>query len=238
MGAGSPSSERITHCPTGQWYTDPMAESPLIDVVGSSASPSGDSAIPTIPLFNSDELDRNSEKWDGSKHTASRAKTKTGVWRRKRVAKSETEKGRDTHLGKGKYAKIGVAAANATFTLGVMTFGQEWQPRIVKLDDEHTIDEYTDVSVAYADFFAAKNIDDFPPGIALALALAFYALPRFAKPETQTKMSKMKNWVGKKLKWKRKNADTAGTHTDTGDNGLRKVDASASNVGPSAESKA
>lgn len=94
----------------------------------------------------------------------------------------------------------GIAAANMLTTLG-MTFGyDEWRP--IKQDG---IDEQQNLNTAFGDYFVAKNIDDFPPGLALTIAVCGYVLPRFTMPQTKERAGglylKIKKWyANRKLK--------------------------------------
>lgn len=96
----------------------------------------------------------------------------------------------------------GIAMANSLITLGTLVGGEEWQP--VK-NDEYGVDEKNHLENAFSDYCETKNIDDFPPGIALTIAVSGYILPRFTMPKTKAKVTKSGNiikkwWVNRKLK--------------------------------------
>jgi len=83
------------------------------------------------------------------------------------------------------------AAANLTFQLGLMLGGEEWQPTI-----DHTTghNEPLMLETAYKDYFISEGITDFPPGVALVMALGVYAGPRFLMPTTKTRLQKFTGW--------------------------------------------
>jgi len=49
-------------------------------------------------------------------------------------------------------------------------------------------DERKAVAEAYRDYFKASGIGDIPPGVALAIALSIYALPRAMEPEPRNRI--------------------------------------------------
>lgn len=81
--------------------------------------------------------------------------------------------------------------------LGIAVFGDEWQPR---KDDQ--IDEQAELAVYFEKYFEVKEINDIPPGAALALGLIGYGAVRMHLPKTQSRMSqilegaKIKIWQG------------------------------------------
>lgn len=80
--------------------------------------------------------------------------------------------------------QAGAACAGMIMQLGIMAGGEEWRP--IK-DDKIGIDEKFALENAFGDYFVAKNWADFPPGIALTVAVLGYALPRFTMPVTKEK---------------------------------------------------
>jgi hypothetical protein len=126
--------------------------------------------------------------------------TKTGAFAKKRGRKVNAEEtaqqkqeAKNALLELANKTDIAAkAAANLTFNLGVMSFGEEWQPEK---------DEALAVKEAYRNYFDAKGITDFPPGVALAITLGAYALPRLRHENTKSKLSRfvsgVKNWFGK-----------------------------------------
>ena len=87
-------------------------------------------------------------------------------------------------------------AADALILLGVQIGGEEWLPAV---NEEIGLDEKATLEMAFGDYFEAKNIADFPPGVALTIAVLGYAAPRFAKPKTQKRVGRLKGWVARKL---------------------------------------
>lgn len=98
--------------------------------------------------------------------------------------------------------QAGNAAANLLMTVGIITGGEEWQPRH---DVQSGLNEKLMLEQAFGDYFCAKGITDIPPGFALTFAIFGYALPRLTMPKTQTRMGKAKGaikkwWINRKLK--------------------------------------
>lgn len=101
----------------------------------------------------------------------------------------------------------GVATANLLITVGMSLGGEEWAP--VK-NTELGIDEKALLENAFADYYLATGKTDLPPGLALTVAVGSYALPRFSKPKTKTRLKILGVWLKQKWEnWKnRKQAKT------------------------------
>lgn len=94
----------------------------------------------------------------------------------------------------------GAGAAALLLVMGVGLGGEEWQPR---RDEKSGLDEKAMLECAFGDYFVANNMADLPPGWALTAAIGMYALPRFGMPKTQSRLAKVKNWIGAKIvQWK------------------------------------
>lgn len=96
----------------------------------------------------------------------------------------------------------GKAAANVFMGLGVALGGDEWKPIA---DKERGIDEREYLETVFADYFEATGKTDIPPGWALTIGVAGYALPRLGMPKTQARakgvFGKIKLWwINRKLK--------------------------------------
>ena len=114
----------------------------------------------------------------------------------------------------------GVVAGNSLILIAQGLGGEEWNP---KKDVEQGTDERLLLQTAFGDYFVAKGVTDFPPGIALVLAVGMYAAPRFTQPQTQ---SKIKNaWI--KTKDYLKRMRERGAQSGIRHNGERKDDTSA-----------
>lgn len=120
-------------------------------------------------------------------------------------------------------AVTGQAAASATFTIAMILGGDEWRP---KPPDKDGVDEAVLVADAYKDYFIAKNIVDFPPGVALSMALFYYAAPRFTQPTTQARTKRAWTWIKTKFRGMKK----SDARTDTRDDGERENDVSKKDV--------
>lgn len=90
----------------------------------------------------------------------------------------------------------GAGAANLMLMVSVALGGAEWHP--VK-DDKTGRDEKLMLETAFGDFFVSQGWQDLPPGWALAAACGMYALPRFAMPQTRTRMQRAKEWLWGKI---------------------------------------
>jgi hypothetical protein len=96
----------------------------------------------------------------------------------------------------------GTMAANLILQIGIVTGGEEWQPRI---NESIGLDEKSMLENAFADYFEATGKTDIPPGMALTVAVGAYALPRFTMPQTQSRLAKLKTkikqwWIDRKIK--------------------------------------
>lgn len=89
------------------------------------------------------------------------------------------------------YEASGRVMAETIFSIGQMLFGQEWAP--IKIEGE--IDERAQMSSAWAEYSRAKGINDIPPGVAVAIAMASYSLPRLAKDNTKKKIGGFFGWI-------------------------------------------
>lgn len=90
----------------------------------------------------------------------------------------------------------GAGAANLLMAVCVGLGGTEWQPRA---DAKTGLDEKAMLEGVFGDYFVATNKTDLPPGWALVAGCAMYALPRFGMPQTQSRLKRVKNWVGAKI---------------------------------------
>lgn len=81
--------------------------------------------------------------------------------------------------------------AETTFDMSVglltMTIGPEWQPRELRTPDGNIINEKVFVVDALKKYYAAKQMQDLPPGVLLGFAIISYAGPRFTEPNTKQK---------------------------------------------------
>lgn len=101
----------------------------------------------------------------------------------------------------------GVGAANLFLVACVALGGEEWQPQ---LDAKTGMNEKAMLEQVFSDYFAATGKTDLPPGWALAAGITFYAVRRFTMPKTQSRLQRIKVWIGVKLhNWKmRKRSST------------------------------
>lgn len=155
------------------------------------------------------EVDDEGTPFDPAIHTGT--KLKNGTWRkrknpgsvspRSRVARPRGESFEQVSPEQQQAVQLetqaraaGAAAAATLFMLGQMIGGPEWQPQPEEIELQNK---------AWGDYFVAKGHTDFPPGLALTVAIVGYAGPRFMMPETQSRVSKAKAWIALRLtKWK------------------------------------
>lgn len=105
----------------------------------------------------------------------------------------------------------GRCAANLLITLGVTLGGDEWQPRSVP---ELGLDERGQLETAFSEYCRVQGIDDIPPGWALTIAVASYALPRVTMPKTRSRLGRFKDWVGSKVLGWRSRRKAAKSHQE------------------------
>lgn len=163
---------------------------------------------------NQSTTDKRGDTFDPSKHATEEDGTPkftaAGYFAKKRGRKSgsviggqpKQEQQPEVNSKQNQQRAAGQAAANALIMLGMVVGGEEWQP--IK-NVEHGIDEKLNLESAFADYFAAKDMDDIPAGWALTIAVMGYTLPRFGMPKTQkrtqTLWGKCKQWyINRKLK--------------------------------------
>jgi hypothetical protein len=103
--------------------------------------------------------------------------------------KAEDKQAKDTQ--NKQYSKAtAILCVDMTINGAITLFGDEWKP-------EH--DGERDMLVdATARYFEASGVTDIPPGVALAMVVAAYALPRATKPKTLTKLQKIKLFLTQK----------------------------------------
>lgn len=121
----------------------------------------------------------------------------------------------------------GQLAADLMIGSACTLLGPEWVP--MGADGEQKpqeFDEQSNLRKAFADYFEARGISDFPPGIMLSIAISSYAMPRVvAGKETKTRLSAARKWFGKKWKkWTTPKAKKDATQPDSRDNGEREND--------------
>lgn len=89
-------------------------------------------------------------------------------------------------------AMAGAAAAEMLFIAGRAIGGEEWAPMENKALG---MDERALMRDAFGEYFKAKGQVDIPPGVALTFAILIYAGPRFAMPKTQSRLTRVKNYI-------------------------------------------
>ena len=98
--------------------------------------------------------------------------------------------------GQGDPRQAAVHTVNMIEAIGTTIAGDEWK---FIADEKLGIDERTNGFDAFEQYYRAKNIGDFPPGIALAIWALGYAVPRFTMPKTKSRLSKFGTWIKIKI---------------------------------------
>lgn len=152
------------------------------------------------------EFDKDLHAVDDSGNPIITTKGKLKLKKRGRPAKGETkaavsvDSGIESRIGgvspgpapeEIQSRALGVYSANLLISLGRSIGGEEWEPR-----KDEAFDERENLEIAFGDYFAAKELKDIPPGIALSLAVSTYIGPRLFMPTTKKRtlsfMDKMK----------------------------------------------
>lgn len=92
------------------------------------------------------------------------------------------------------YQAMGHTAANLWFNVGEMLFGEDWRP---------TEPEVRPIGVAFTDYFRAKEVKQFDPGIILLIALGSYSIARANKPTVRSKLAGLTQWLKNKIPGRR-----------------------------------
>lgn len=179
-----------------------------------------------------DNVDKDGTIFDPELHAVNKdgepSLTPTGKFRKRRGSSkvsTQSEQAKNIHDEAAARA-AGQLAADMMIGSCVTLLGEEWVPIGSKGTQEPLqFDEHTNLRRAFGEYFVAKGINDFPPGIMLSIALSSYAGARLAGgKETKTRLAKAKIWVSDmfgKLR-KKKNA----TQSNSGDNRVRQDDTS------------
>lgn len=84
-------------------------------------------------------------------------------------------------------AAAGASLAGMFIMCGIMAVGEDFKP-----ESQAELEALTQKFQEYCD---AKGIDDFPPGIALAIACGMYSVKRLAKPNVQSRVATFIGWT-------------------------------------------
>jgi len=194
-------------------FDDPTAKSAADEILGAMPEPQqhaiDEHLRQTAEAENNAERDAAGVAFDPALHTGT--KLKSGLWRtrknpgtggasvigtpRKKSGASEpiSPEVQQRSEAEAQARAAGIVAAQMTVLIGQTIGGEEWAAK------ESPYDEKQMLAGAYGDYFVSKNVTDFPPGIALCLALTMYAAPRFTQPVTRSRLSKVKTWIAAKI---------------------------------------
>lgn len=126
----------------------------------------------------------------------------------------------------------GQLAADMLVGSAVVLLGEEWIPVGLSGEQEPIkFDEHSNLRRAFGDYFVAKNIKDFPPGIALSIAVSSYAGARLAGgKETKSRLSKAWVWTSEKFTKMFSKGKKDAAHDNSGHNRVREDDAGKTDV--------
>lgn len=180
------------------------------------------------PQIDPENVDADGIVFDPDLHATDKAgnpsKTKTGKFRKKKGVSSVAAKDAkkiDEAIKDANAVRMTANAASAMLIQsGCMFFGDEWLPQTQPHDEKAMLDN------AFHDYFQAKEIKDFPAGVALSIAIFAYAAPRFTQPKTRSRFEQIKDKVtASYLNWRSKRGKKNGAHTGTRKNGKREDNA-------------
>jgi len=135
-----------------------------------------------------------------TKRDGSPSYTKSGRFRKVRRANASSSTA-ETEPEDRRYRTAAEGTVAAIEMLGVMLGGDAF--RYIK-DKKAKIDERAAGIDAWAEYFRANDIEDFPPGIVVAIWAITYAAPRFGDPTVRKRLSSLGAKVVKGAKRLRK----------------------------------
>jgi hypothetical protein len=101
---------------------------------------------------------------------------------------------------------LGIVIANTIVTICISTFGDEFQPAIVKSDKGDVLmDQRKNLEEAWGNYCIARNMVNFPPEIVVIIAMGSYLIPPLTRPKTKEKIKLGWLWLKNKFS-KNKNA--------------------------------
>ena len=192
---------------------------------------SSDATLSAVEHYDEEQAEQSTETdadgitFDPELHATDRegkpSLTPLGKFRKKRGASKVATKSDAVKKAQDENAAraAGVLAADMMIIGCVNLLGPEWAP-IGKEGEQAPVEfnEHDNLRRAFGDYFVARNISDFPPGIALTMALSSYAIPRFVGgKETKTRLAKVKIWFADKwnsVRRKRKDAAQSSSGDD------------------------
>lgn len=179
-----------------------------------------DAQQPVITSSVSGQYDSEGTLFNAAIHAVDKdgnpSKTAKGKFRKKRGASkvAQPQKTPDpSDLEKAQKARAtGHLAADLFVMSAVQLGGEEWVPigadqSLITADGK--FNEHANLRKAFGDYFEAKGVADFPPGIAFSFALMSYMMPRFiGGQETKKKVGRVREWFYKTVaKYKARKKD-------------------------------
>ena len=173
-----------------------------------------------VPEVSSESIvDSTGQVFDNSVHaTGSDGNptfTKNGKFRKKR----QTSASKTQSQERSERRALGTVAATSMVQVCVLTFGEDWSV---------TKQEHIHLSDIWGSYLEEKGYVDLPAGVALAIGISAYAIPRLTQSkDTRGKLKRARDWVVEKVK-KRKKGNPA--LSDNRDDRERKDNAGQENV--------
>lgn len=172
--------------------------------------------IDTMPEPEVTIMDERGDTFDKEVHEMGEdgapRKTKKGFFHKKRGGLGKSTIAQvDTSSEDLSYQACGSSTAEIIFILGQSLGGGDWQP---------TQDERSYMTSAWGEYFKAKGVKDLPPGLIVATAMVSYAMPRFALPETKSRLQRAGHWLKMKLSKRYRKAYNE-SHIDSRNDGER-----------------
>jgi len=142
------------------------------------------------PVGNSFDSEMHQTNPDGSPKISKKGK----LLRKRRASKVSVSNEKENLHSQARQS--GFVAANLFINTARLIGGEEWEPKINK---ETGLDEKSLLENSFSDYFEMSGTVDIPPGLALAVVLLAYSVPRFTQPKTISRLSKIKSFFSKKL---------------------------------------
>lgn len=112
--------------------------------------------------------------------------TKGGRFRRRKQSSIEPD-----DIARQKAAEY---SALAFVQLGVVLFGDEWQPIVSDKENEKEM-----ITNAFDDYYKEQGVVKIPAWLGLTIALGGFSIRRFSQPVTKSRLQKLKDIIIKKL---------------------------------------
>lgn len=142
--------------------------------------------------------DAKGNRFDPAIHADPNRRNRDGSFSKKRGRKAGSTGGGSGSSRKAvdSSREAGKAAAHATFMLGVVIGGEEWQPVI---DEKNGLNEPLTMEQAWTAWFDEQGITEFPAWVQLVIVMTAYSAPRMFMPKTKSRLKKAVRFFAKKV---------------------------------------